>query len=262
MNIHFFGSSLVSSYWSGTATYYRGVLKALADRGHQVTFYEQEARDRGAHRDLDDPPWAEVVVYSGTDEVDAARTVERAAKKADVLVKASGVGVLDPLLEAAVLTWRRPGTLAVYWDVDAPATLERLASDPTDPLRGLLGGYDAVLTDGGGDPVVRGFTALGARQCTPIYGAVDPETHHPALPDPRFASTMTLLVNRRFDRERRVEEFFFRPATRLPRASFLLGGNGWDEKAMPPNVRRLGHVRTDDHNALNASARCVLCVAR
>lgn len=34
MNIAFYGSSLLSSYWNGAATYYRGLLQDLARRGH------------------------------------------------------------------------------------------------------------------------------------------------------------------------------------------------------------------------------------
>ena len=65
MNIAFFASSLVSAYWNGAATYYRGIVHALADRGHRVTFYEPDAFERQQHRDMDDPDWARVVVYPG-----------------------------------------------------------------------------------------------------------------------------------------------------------------------------------------------------
>src|SRR5690349_11652262 len=125
LSITFFGPSLVSAYWNGAATYYRGIVRALAARGHRVTFYEPDAYERQQHRDIDDPPWAEVVVYSGTDEIDVYRVLER-ARRADVIVKASGVGVWDELLEREVPNARRPGALAAFWDVDAPATLDRL----------------------------------------------------------------------------------------------------------------------------------------
>lgn len=32
LNVAFFGSSLVSAYWNGAATYYRGLIKALNER--------------------------------------------------------------------------------------------------------------------------------------------------------------------------------------------------------------------------------------
>jgi spore maturation protein CgeB len=63
LDIAFFGSSLVSAYWNGAATYYRGIVRALAERGHRVTFFEPDAYDRQQHRDMPDPPWATVVVY-------------------------------------------------------------------------------------------------------------------------------------------------------------------------------------------------------
>src|SRR4051812_43743617 len=149
--IAFFGSSLVSAYWNGAATYYRGIVRALHDRGFAVTFYEPDAYDRQRHRDIPDPDWARVVVYSGEDGVH--RALEEASA-ADVIVKTSGVGAFDDLLEAAVLETKRPEAMAIYWDVDAPATLERLAANPGESLRALIPQYDLVLTYGGGDPVV------------------------------------------------------------------------------------------------------------
>src|SRR5690349_8962811 len=96
MNIAFYGSSLVSAYWNGAATYYRGIVRALAARGHRVTFYEPDAYDRQKHRDIPDPDWATVVVYEG--EAGMARVLE-AGRDADLVVKASGVGVFDAELE-------------------------------------------------------------------------------------------------------------------------------------------------------------------
>jgi spore maturation protein CgeB len=261
LNVAFFGSSLVSAYWNGAATYYRGLIRCLAERGHRVTFYEPNAYARQEHRDMPDPDWARVVVYpaDGTEGVEAALAQ---ARDADLLVKASGVGVFDELLEREVLALRGPGQMAVYWDVDAPATLSRLHAHPDDPLRRLLPRYDLVLTYGGGDPVVRGFTGLGARRCVPIYNALDATTHHPVEPDRRFEGDLGLLANRLPDREARIEEFFLGAAALAPERRFLLGGNGWDGKAMPENVRRLGHVYVPDHNAFNVTPLAVLNVSR
>jgi spore maturation protein CgeB len=260
LEIAFFGSSLVSAYWNGAATYYRGVIRALHALGHRVTFYEPDAFDRQAHRDIPDPPWARVVVYAPT-----AEGMEQALEQAcgaDVLVKASGVGVLDTELEAAVAAFPTPGAVTVFWDVDAPATLARMEADPSDTLRRLVPRYDLVFTYGGGEPVVRRYTALGARACIPIYNAVDPATHHPVAPDPRFEASLAFLGNRLPDRERRVELFFLEAAASLPTERFLLGGNGWDDKPVPANVHRLGHVYTRDHNTFDCTPRAVLNISR
>jgi spore maturation protein CgeB len=260
-SIAFFGSSLVSAYWNGAATYYRGIVRGLHQRGYDVTFYEPDAYERQKHRDIADPEWARVVVYPADSDEHPLRAVEE-ARHADILVKTSGVGVFDELLEAAVLDARRSGALAIFWDVDAPATLDRMRENADDPLRELIPRYDMVLTYGGGDPVVRGYEAMGARLCVPIYNALDPSTHHAVPPDQRFAGDLGFLGNRLPDRETRVEEFFLGAAARSPNGSFVLGGNGWHDKPMPSNVRYVGHVYTSDHNAFNVTPRTVLNISR
>ena len=261
LRIAFFGSSLVSAYWNGAATYYRGLIRALHARGHQVTFYEPDALDRQRYRDMADPAWARVVVYPAESEDDARAAVD-AARGADIVVKASGVGVFDAVLEQAVAALQSSGRMTVFWDVDAPATLERMARDPHDSLRPLVPVFDLVLTYGGGAPVQAAYRALGARHCIPIYNALDPETHHPVAPDPRFDCDLALLANRLPDRESRIESFFLAPAVALPSHTFLLGGSGWHDRPMPGNVRCVGHVFTTDHNAVNATALAVLNVTR
>jgi spore maturation protein CgeB len=260
LNIAFFGSSLVSAYWNGAATYYRGIIRSLAERGHRVTFYEPDAFERQQHRDMADPDWARVAVYPA-DETGVLRVLED-ARGADLVVKASGVGVFDELLEAAVLEIKGPDSLAIFWDVDAPATLDRMESDPLDPFRPLVPRYDLVFTYGGGDPVVDAYKRFGARECVPIYNALDPTTHHPVDPDPRFEGDLGFLGNRLPDREARVEEFFLKAAAACPGRRFLLGGNGWGDKSMPANVQYLGHVYTRDHNAFNCTPLAVLNISR
>src|SRR5215212_3544030 len=161
MKIAFYGSSLVSAYWNGAATYYRGIIRNLAALGHTVTFFEPDAYERQQHRDLkEDPEWAQVVVY----QPDGVQLALEESKHFDVVVKASGVGVHDALLEEAVLDLRRPNQTVIFWDVDAPATLERIASDTLDPFRALVPRYDFIFTYGGGDPVVSKYRAFGARE--------------------------------------------------------------------------------------------------
>jgi len=258
--IAFYGSSLLSAYWNGAATYYRGMIRALAKRGYRTTFYEPDVYDRQKNRDIDPPDWAEVVVYDGT--VEALKRVAAEAARYDIVVKASGVGFEDDLILTEVMGHARPSATKVFWDVDAPATLAEMRAAPDHVLRRVLPSLDMVLTYGGGDPVVAAYRGFGARACVPVYNALDPETHHPVPPEPRFACDMAFLGNRLPDRDARVQEFFVRPASLLPDQRFILGGNGWHDVPMPGNVRTLGHVPTADHNALNCTPRMVLNVAR
>lgn len=260
MKIAFYGSSLLSSYWNGAATYYRGLLRALAAHGHDITFYEPDAFDRQSHRDIDPPHWCRVVIYPP--DATGLRSVLAEARAADVVVKASGVGVNDDALLDGILRHAPEDALRIFWDVDAPATLAELAAAPEHPLHAALAQLDLVLTYGGGQPVANAYRRFGAAACVPVYNALDPQTHHPVPPEPRFAADLTFLGNRLPDRERRVEQFFLAAARLLPDRKFLLGGAGWADKPCPDNVAKLGHVGTEHHNALNVSARAVLNISR
>jgi len=260
MKIAFYGSSILSAYWNGAATYYRGILRALADRGHAITFYEPDAFDRQQHRDIEPPEWLRSVVYPATQA--GLDSVLAEAGGADIVVKANGVGVFDRELLEGVLRHANRRALTIYWDVDAAATLDEMRRDPSHPVREALPRLDAVFTYGGGPPVVEAYRGFGAKRCVPIYNALDPATHHPVPAKPQFACDLGFLANRLPDREARVEEFFLRPAQLLPQSRFLLGGNGWSDKALPANVQAIGHVGTGDHNAFNCTPRAVLNVAR
>jgi spore maturation protein CgeB len=260
VKIAFYGSSLLSSYWNGAATYYRGILRDLAGRGYDITFYEPDAFERQQHRDIDPPEWVRSVVYPATPE--ALRGVLAEAGDADIVVKANGVGVFDAELLDGIVTQSRSDALRIFWDVDAAATLDEMRADASHPVLRALPRLDMVLTYGGGQPVIDAYQGFGAARCVPIYNALDPTTHFPVEPDPRFACDLAFLGNRLPDREARVEEFFLRAAEALPGRSFLIGGNGWESKAMPANVRHRGHVFTTEHNAFNCTPLAVLNVAR
>ena len=260
MKIAFYGSSLLSSWWNGAATYYRGLLRDLAGRGYEITFYEPDAYERQQHRDMEPQPWARSVVYEATPE--GLCRVLAEAPAADIVVKASGVGVFDDELIAGIVKHARPGALKIFWDVDAAATLDEMRHSQDHAVRRALPNLDLVLTYGGGPPVIEAYEGFGAARCVPIYNALDPTTHHPVAPDPRFSADLSFLGNRLPDREARVEQFFLAPAAELPKRKFLIGGNGWDTKTMPQNVQHLGHVFTTDHNAFNCTPLAVLNIAR
>src|SRR5581483_5217194 len=131
-----------------------------------------------------------------------------------------------------------------------------------DPFRECIPRYDFVFTYGGGPPVVQGYESLGARLCVPIYNGLDPETHHPVPPDARFNADLGFLGHLLPDREAREGEFFLTTAEQLPEQQVLLGGIGWDTKALPDNVTNIGHVYTADHNAFNCTPRAVFNISR
>ncbi len=259
MKLFVFGSSLTSSYWNGAATYYRGIYKSLNELGYDITFAEPNIYGRQQKRDAGVIDYARVLIYQTPEDLNRMLTE---ASGADLVIKHSGVGADDALLEREVLNLQSPATQVAFWDVDAPATLSRVEKVVDDPFRALISEYDFIFTYGGGTPIVDHYRRLGARNCYPIYNGLDPETHHPVTPDPELACDLAFVGHRLPDRERRVEDFFLRSAELAPDLKFVLGGEGWGGKALPPNVRWIGHVGIADHNRVNCSARMVLNINR
>lgn len=261
LKISFFGSSLVSAYWNGAATYYRGIISELNKRGHEITFYEPDAYDRQKHRDIKDPEYAESVIYEA-DEKGVKKSLSM-AKGSDIIIKTSGVGINDVFLEKEVLNLQNADTAVIFWDVDAPATLNRIKMEPEDQFKKLISQYDMILTYGGGERAVSVYKEYGAKSCIPIYNALDPKTHYPVDSSSKFEGTLGFLGNRLPDREERVKEFFFKTASLMPHNLFILGGNGWESELNKyPNVRCVGHVYTYEHNYFNCSTLAVLNINR
>jgi spore maturation protein CgeB len=119
-----------------------------------------------------------------------------------------------------------------------------------------------IFTYGGGEPVVNAYKKFGAQECIPIYNALDPETHFAEEAKTEYAGDLSFMGNRLPDREDRVEEFFILTAFRLPNKKFILGGNGWNDKFLPANIKYVGHVYTKDHNTFNSSSLAVLNISR
>ncbi len=259
MRIFVFGSSITSCYWNGAATYYRGIYRNLAALDHDITFAEPDIYDRQQHRDVSEVEYANVIVYQTPRDIDELLAL---AATADVVIKHSGVGADDELLEKRILERKSRSHFVVFWDVDAPATLDRVEKNPQDAFRPLIPQYDFIFTYGGGQPVIDHYTALGAQNCHPIYNALEPDSHFPVTADPAFDCDLVFVGNRLPDRERRVEQFFLRAAELAPEMKFILGGEGWGSKQLPPNVRWIGHVGTGAHNRVNSSARMVLNINR
>jgi spore maturation protein CgeB len=259
LNLVVFGSSIVSAYWNGAATYYRGMCRALSERGHRVRFVEQDIYDRQGHRDLaQDPPYCEVRVVSGWEALE--RELRAARAEADLIVKGNDTGAFDREMETWLAHNAAPVPVA-FWDVDAPATLAECAA-PDSYLRPLVPTFACVFTYGGGDPVVAAYRDLGARRVVPVYNAVDAADYHPVPPDPALACDVLFMGNRLPDREARFRHYFLGAAERVPEARFVLGGAGWEGLPLPPNVCPIGHCPTALHPALNCSARLVLNLNR
>ena len=70
MKLVIFGLTISSAWGNGHATLWRGLCRALALRGHTVTFYERDVPYYAAHRDLPDPPGCRLRLYNEWSDVE------------------------------------------------------------------------------------------------------------------------------------------------------------------------------------------------
>ncbi|MHB8283390.1 MAG: CgeB family protein [Caulobacteraceae bacterium] len=257
MKLVVFGQT-VSSAWDNThALPWRGLIAALERRGHDVVFFERDDPRFAAHRDLADLGEADLVLYSDW---------------ADVRVKAMA-HLLDA--DAAMVTSHCPDALAasalvhehahvgVFYDLDAPVTLARLArGEAVDYLPGDgLGGFDLVLSTAGGDALTQFKQKLGARRAAPLYAHVDPDLFWTMASDVRYACDLSYLPACATDGGTEFQDLFVRPAELRPDMRFLLGEIGdLAAPSMRANIARAS-LNADARPAVYSSSRSTLILS-
>jgi len=204
-------------------------------------------------------PAGELVLYR--DWADVAIRARAECASADAVIVTS----YCPHGRAAARLAMDVARRAVFYDMDTPVTLARLAAgESVDylPAEGL-GGFDLVLSYTGGEALRRLERELGARRALPLYGHVDPDAHRPTAAEPRFQCDLSYLGTYAADRQPTVNALFAEPARRRPRLRFLLGGSGYDG-AFPwtDNIFFRDHVAPPEHCGFFASSRLTLNVTR
>jgi spore maturation protein CgeB len=260
MKIVVFGLTISSSWGNGHATLWRGLCRALARRGHAVTFFERDVPYYAQARDLSEVPGGELVLYDAWDEV--RPKAERAAATADVAMVTS---FCPDGLEATDLVLAAPRALRVFYDLDTPVTLSRLDRGESLTYIGPRGlrDFDLVLSYTGGAALDRLHAKLGAKRVAPLYGHVDPEVHRPVAPRPNFAADLSYLGTYAADRQAALEELFIEPTRRRPAQRFLIGGAQYPtEFPWTDNIFFVRHLPPADHPAFFASCRLTLNVTR
>lgn len=256
MRLVVLGLSLSSSWGNGHATTYRALLKAFADRGHDVLFLERDVPWYAQHRDLPDPDFCDLALYGDLDGLDAHRAAIAAADAVIV-----GSYVPDGVAAGArVLDWAR-GTRAFY-DIDTPVTLAALEAGTCAYLAaGQIRDYDLYLSFTGGPTLRRLERAYGAPAARALYCSVDPDAY-PALDRPARYD-LSYLGTYSPDRQPTLERLLIEPARRAPDLRFAVAGPQYPAGIdWPANVERIEHLPPDRHPDFYAASRYTLNVTR
>ena len=260
MTIVIFGLVISSSWGNGHATLWRGLAKALAQRGHRMIFFERNVHYYAENRDLHDLPGGQLVLYS--DWADVASQARQMLREADVAIVTS---YCPDASEAERLVLDAPRAARVFYDLDTPVTLANLSADQRPAYVGPRGfaDYDLVLSYTGGGAIDALRSRLGARRALPLYGHVDPSLHRPVPREERLSSALSYLGTYAADRQAALEAFFVEPARRRPDRPFLIGGAQYPQDfPWTRNIFFVRHVPPADHPAFFCSGRMTLNVTR
>jgi spore maturation protein CgeB len=262
MKIVVFGLAITSSWGNGHATLWRGLCRALAARGHLVVFFERDVPYYAAHRDLSEVPGARLHLYPAWEEVREVAERELADATAGIITSFCPDATAA---ESALMASKSDGALRVFYDLDTPVTLARMARGERVAYLGPHGltGYDLVLSYTGGVSLDQLRDHLGAREAQPLYGSVDPAVHQPVAPVDEYRADLSYLGTYADDRQDGVERLFLETARRLAERRFLLAGSQYPiEFPWASNVFYKRHLPPDQHASFYCSSRLTLNVTR
>ncbi|HEX7088288.1 MAG TPA: glycosyltransferase [Vicinamibacterales bacterium] len=257
MRLAVFGLTVSSSWGNGHATLWRALIRALAERGHQVTFFERNVPYYADHRDLVELPWGTLVLY---DAWNPRRALQVLAETDAAIVTS-----YCPDAEAAVAAMEQADALRVFYDLDTPVTLARLdTGERVDYVpAGGLGRFNLVLSYAGGPALAALERRLGARATAALPGFVDADAYRPGRPERWLRCDLSHLGTYAADRLAGLRELFLVPGERRPSLRLLLAGALYPpDVAARPGLRTVPHLSPARHPALYASSRWTINVTR
>jgi spore maturation protein CgeB len=257
MKLVVFGLSITSSWGNGHATTYRGLLREMAKRGHEVLFLERDASWYAQNRDLPAPSFCRTVLYSSLDEVFQGYGPE--VRDADCVIVGSYV---KQGIEVGEWVTRNAKGLTAFYDIDTPVTLESLSQGNCKYLsEELISQYRLYLSFTGGPTLREIERRYGSPAARPLYCSVDPEVHYP-LQQPA-SWDLGYLGTYSSDRQPGLEQLLCVPALLWGKGSFVVAGAQYPaEITWPGNTERIEHLPPERHREFYCSQRFTLNLTR
>jgi spore maturation protein CgeB len=260
LRITIFGLAITSSWGNGHATTFRALCAALKERGHLVTFFEKDVEWYASNRDLRDPAYADVQLY--TDWREALPRVRKALARTDVAVVGSyfpdGIAALEQIIDSRI-------PVKAFYDIDTPITVADLRSRGRNDYvdASLLPELDLYFSFTGGPILHELQSRLGAKRAIALYCSFNPDAYRRQPADPHFRCALSYMATYAPDRQPKIDLFLSAPALTLPEKRFIVAGPMYPPSVMwPPNVEHISHVAPEHHPSLYSSSDFVLNVTR
>jgi spore maturation protein CgeB len=260
MKIVIFGLTISSSWGNGHATLWRGLCRALAQRGHKIVFFERDVPYYSGHRDLVEPGYFQLILYRDWDDVMLDAKIESADAEVAIVTSycPDGIAASEVVLDSSAKR-------KIFYDLDTPVTLERLRKGEQLGYIGPRGlkDFDLVLSYTGGAALDLLKVQLGAKRTAPLYGSVDPGKHFPVEAVSQYRCDFSYLGTYAADRQAALQSFFISPARLLQQKKFFIGGALYPQEfPWAENIFFARHLPPAEHPAFFCSSKLTLNITR
>jgi spore maturation protein CgeB len=257
LRIVILGLSITSSWGNGHATTYRGLVRELAARGHDVLFLERDVEWYAANRDLPRSLQPRTRLYRSLGEL--RRRFATRILDADLVI----VGSYVP--EGALIgQWitRIARGITAFYDIDTPVTLARLERGETDYLtRALIPRFNLYLSFTGGPTLERLERVYHASAARVLYCSVDPAMYRPQPADTRW--DLGYMGTYSADRQRALNRLLITTARTWWEGRFIVAGAQFPPTIRwPANVKRWEHLPPGEHPTFYSAQRYTLNLTR
>lgn len=251
------GLSVTSSWGNGHATTYRGLVRELVRRGHDVTFLERDVPWYASNRDMPSPPWGTTILYGSVQELRDRYT--KLIREADLVVLGSYV---PDGIEVGHWVCSTAHGVTAFYDIDTPVTLAALANGTCAYLSSaLIPRFDLYLSFTGGPTLARLERHYGARRARAFYCSFDPAAYCPEAVDVQW--DLGYMGTYCPTRQPGVEQLLLGAARVAPSQRFVLAGPGYpDTMAVTDNVTVIHNVPATGHRAFYNAQRFTLNLTR
>lgn len=259
MKIVVFGLSITSSWGNGHATTYRALLSALQRRGHRVVFFERDEEWYASNRDLPNPEFCDLRLFSDWNQTLPA--VRQELDDCDVALLGS---FFPDGIRAAGEIFDSNAPAKIFYDIDTPITLAKLRAGGAEYLRPeQVRGFDLYLSFTAGPILEQLRSEFGARRAMPLYCSFEPTTYYPRGTFRRYQCDLSYMGTYAADRQPKLDELFTKPARQLPVKRLILAGPQYPAALKwPQNVVRITHLSPRWHPHFYSSSRLTLNLTR
>lgn len=257
LNIVVIGLSITSSWGNGHATTYRGLVRELEKRGHNVLFLERDVPWYAENRDLPNPPFGRTGLYSSLDELKERFAGE--TQTADACIVGSYV---PEGAEVGEWVTKICQGVTAFYDIDTPVTLAKLERGETEYLTPeLIPRYDLYLSFTGGPTLEKLENEYGSPAARPLYCSFDPEFYFPKNVEKKW--DLGYMGTYSDDRQPTIEKLLIEPARRASDSRFVVAGPQYPASIdWTSNVERIEHLPPAEHLNFYNAQRFTLNVTR